>query len=141
MAVIRRVTLDDAAINRMLHGRGGAVNRMMGGFAGLATRAVRETADERINHQTGAYRRSIKATLTQPDKLEVVADTDYAIILERGARAHPIVPRTDGGLLVFDVGVRTVFARRVDHPGVTGRHILRDGVRRAGRQLNRLAAR
>jgi hypothetical protein len=124
----------------MLHGRPGAVNRMMGGFAGIATKAVRETADERITHHTRTYRNSIKAKLIRPETLQVEATAPYAAVLEKGSRPHKIVARRASALR-FEVGGRVVYARSVNHPGTKGYNILRDGVRRAGTQLNRLARR
>lgn len=49
--------------------------------------------------------------------IEIKIDTDYAHIVSGGQRPHVITPRRPGGVLVFDVGGRTVFARRVNHPG------------------------
>jgi hypothetical protein len=124
----------------MLHGRGGQVNRVMGGFAGLATQTVREVADQKITHRTRNYRNSIKANLTKADALTVVADTEYATILEKGSKAHRIVPRW-AQVLAFEVGGRMVFTRSVNHPGTKPYRILEEGVAKAGNQLNRLAER
>jgi hypothetical protein len=52
------------------------------------------------------------------------------VLLERGSRPHEIT-----GLMSFRVGGVTVFARRVNHPGTQPYNILRDGVRRAGREV------
>jgi len=141
MATKTTLRLDKGAVNNLLKGRDGAVNRMVGGFAGLATRTVREVSDEKITHRTRNYRNSIKATLTAPSSLAVVADVEYAAILELGSKPHPIVPRSPGGVLVFDVGGETVFARRVQHPGTSAYNILSEGIAKAGGELNRLAAR
>lgn len=117
----------------MLHGRGGAVNRVMGGFAGLATQTTRQVADERITHRTGNYRRSIKAELVKPDRVHVSAAHPPALFLEGGTRPH----RIDSPVLIPGVGWRFIGL----HPGTRPYHILRDGTRRAGAQLNRLSRR
>jgi hypothetical protein len=41
----------------------------------------------------------------------------YAAAQHQGARPHIIVPRKPGGRLVFQVAGKTVFAKRVNHPG------------------------
>lgn len=43
----------------------------------------------------------------------------YSRILELGGRTapHTIVPKKPGGVLAFERGGETIFARRVDHPG------------------------
>lgn len=50
---------------------------------------------------------------------EIVAtvDTDYAELVSRGTGPHTILPRKPGGVLRFQIGGRTVFAARVQHPG------------------------
>lgn len=106
---------------------------MMSGFAGLATETTRKVSDERITHRTGAYRRSIKGTLETPDRVRVSASTPYATYLERGTRPH----RIDSPVLIPGVGWRYIGL----HPGTRAYNILRDGVARSGRQLNRLARR
>jgi hypothetical protein len=52
--------------------------------------------------------------------IDVEVNTPYAHIVARGQRPHVIEPRRDGGVLVFDVGGRTVYARSVNHPGAQG---------------------
>jgi hypothetical protein len=139
--VRRSVRLDTGALNRLLHGRTGDVGRVMAGFASLATTEVRKVADERVQTRTGAYKRGIGSTLTSANRVEVRATAPHSIFLERGTRPHLIVPRREGGFLRFEVDGRVIFARSVNHPGTRPYHILRDGVLRAGRQLNRLARR
>jgi hypothetical protein len=45
---------------------------------------------------------------------------DHAAAVHEGARPHIIRPRRRGGVLVFDVGGRTVFTKMVRHPGYKG---------------------
>jgi hypothetical protein len=113
----------------------------MAGFAGIATEEVRKVADERIQHQTGRYRRSIHSTVGAGNRVTVSATAPYAIFLERGTRPHLIVPRRPGGYLRFTVGNKVIYTRLVHHPGTRPYNILRDGVARAGRKLNRLGRR
>lgn len=50
---------------------------------------------------------------------QVMSDVIQAATTDRGARPHPIRPRTPGGLLVFNWprAGGTVFLRHVNHPG------------------------
>jgi HK97 gp10 family phage protein len=41
----------------------------------------------------------------------------YAGYVEFGTRPHEIRPRKQGGVLVFNIGGRKVFTRKVSHPG------------------------
>jgi hypothetical protein len=141
LAVSRSFKLDTGAVTKLLHGRTGDVGRVMAGFAGIATEEVRKVSDERIKHRTGRYRRSIRSQVAAGNRVEVHASAPYSIFLERGTRPHIIVPRRPGGVLVFKVGGKTIFTRLVHHPGTRPYNILRDGVARAGRKLNRLAKR
>lgn len=61
---------------------------------------------------------TVKARATpRGAKVEASVNTPYAHIVAFGQRPHQIRPRREGGVLVFDVGGRTVFARSVNHPG------------------------
>lgn len=136
MAVRRSFRLHDTAVKRMLHGRGGEVNRVLGGFASLATVQVRNVARERVNRRTGAYLKGIHAKVNPADVLTITASAPHSQILEGGSPPHVI---RGNPVLVFDWKGQTRFVTFVNHPGTKPYNILRDGVRRAGRQLNRLA--
>ncbi len=125
----------------MLEGRTGDVGRVMRGFASLATTEVRKVADERVQVRTGAYKRGISTKQITGDRVEVRAAAPHSIFLERGTRPHRIVPKRPSGWLVFPWKGQIVFSKGVNHPGTRPYRIIEDGVRRAGRQLNRLARR
>lgn len=61
--------------------------------------------------------------------LEAKIDTPYAHIVSGGQRPHTITPRTQGGVLVFEVDGRTVFTKRVNHPGAQPRTWWTDAIR------------
>lgn len=63
-------------------------------------------------------------------RIDIKVDTDYAHIVRGGQRPHVITPRRPGGVLVFQSGGRTVFARSVNHPGAQGRTWWDDMLRR-----------
>lgn len=69
--------------------------------------------------------------------IEARVDTPYAHIVAAGQRPHVITPRRPGGVLAFDVGGRTVFTRRVNHPGAQPRTWWADAVRDAPDMLAR----
>ena len=56
-------------------------------------------------------------------KGEVEYTADYAAAVHNGTRPRVIVPRR-GRSLRFQVGGRTVYARRVNHPGTPARPYL-----------------
>ncbi len=41
----------------------------------------------------------------------------YGGFVRGGTRPHEILPVKSGGVLVFKIGSRTIFAKKVDHPG------------------------
>ena len=131
-----RATIYPAQLNRMLTNRTGAVGRVMAGFAGLSTRETRQVANERVKRQSGRYYESIRSTTVgSPQGVKVVTSSiHYGGAPERATRPHIIRPRR-ARVLRFQVGGKTVYARKVNHPGTRARNILRDGVRRAGRRL------
>lgn len=64
---------------------------------------------------------------------QVEYTADYAAAVHNGTRPHVIVPRR-GRYLRFQVGDRTVYARRVQHPGTPARPYLATALREvAGR--------
>jgi hypothetical protein len=66
------------------------------------------------------FARSIKYELVpKGDKYIVTLTASHkaAIFVIKGTRRHIIRPRKPGGVLVFKIGGRKVFARYVNHPG------------------------
>ena len=70
-------------------------------------------------------------------RIDVKVDTPYAHIVAHGQRPHVITPRRESGVLVFDVGGRTVFARSVNHPGAQARSWWADALREVPDMLQR----
>lgn len=141
MTVSGQFRLDQAAIDRLVASRDGPVGRMMAGFAGLATQEVRSVADERVRRRTGQYVAGIGSRFIDETTVRVEATASHSLVLEQGSRPHVITPRRPGGVLVFHVNGRKVFARKVHHPGTPAYNIVRDGVERAAERLSELAAR
>lgn len=63
------------------------------------------------------------------------AKADYALFVHEPTRPHLIRPKNPGGVLRFQVGGRTVFARLVHHPGTKGRPFLRNAAIRTAASL------
>jgi len=53
------------------------------------------------------------------DRAVVSAEAEYSLFVERGTAPHFILPRR-GKALMFQSDGRTLFARRVHHPGTRG---------------------
>lgn len=135
----RSVRLDQGAIDRLVRSRGGPVGRELSRIGGFVTREAKQVADERLTRRTGLYASSFSTTTRREGRdlrTRVTNTAPYAVILERGSRAHVIRPRRFGGVLVFQSGGSTVFAQSVNHPGTKGQRVLetalRRGLRRAG---------
>ena len=98
------------------------------------TRRIANQARQDVPVLTGNLGRSIREdeiVAAGPLKLEggVTAHADYAAAVHEGSRPHVIVPRR-ASVLRFEVGGRTVFARRVQHPGTKPRPFLRNAAER-----------
>ncbi len=57
----------------------------------------------------------------------VIATAPYARFVHDGTRPHLIVPRRSS-VLVFEIGGRTVFTKRVHHPGTRPNPFIRDAM-------------
>jgi hypothetical protein len=140
--VSRSVTLYPAQLHGLLVGRSGAVGRVMAGFAGLATVNARRVANERIVSRSGAYVSGIRSSTRSSARgvvVETTASAPHSRVLEKGSRPHVITP-TGGKVLKFDgPGGGDTYARYAEHPGTQPYNILRDGIKRAGRQLTGIA--
>jgi hypothetical protein len=94
-------------------------------------RAITRTARRRVNVRSGHLRSTLgdRTAVLGPTVLtEVYATARYARWVHDGTRPHVIVPRR-ARVLRFEVGGRTVFARRVNHPGYRGNPFLQSSVR------------
>lgn len=62
---------------------------------------------------------------------KVISTNPNTVFVHNGTRPHVILPRR-GKYLVFEVGGRTVYARRVNHPGNKADPFLTRALRDAG---------
>jgi HK97 gp10 family phage protein len=75
--------------------------------------------EAKVPVRSGNLRRSLRIEVGA-DKVTIGPDAEqapYGGYVEFGTRAHDIVPRKPGGVLVFTVGGTKVFTRKVRHPG------------------------
>ena len=89
----------------------------------------------------GPFRISIKNVderMHRPIALKSGGQTTLARIVEYGSRAHRIEAKP-GGVLVFNIGGRTVYAKSVDHPGTKARRPHGRAHTAARRKLGKLA--
>jgi hypothetical protein len=96
--------------------------RMIGDALEVAGRHAVEHVQHfpEFNPQTGALQKATKARVVRMRNGRVLKITNtkpYAAAIDTGARAHVIVPRKAKMLRFVGKDGRTVFARRVNHPG------------------------
>lgn len=104
--------------------------------AAVAARGTAREVEHRLRRNSPVASGRMQANTTAKASLnargaliEITVDTDYAHIVAGGQRPHVITPRRQGGVLAFDVAGRTVFARRVNHPGAQGNSWWDDTIR------------
>lgn len=99
-------------------------------LAAEAARDLYDSVDEPVD--TGQLEGTGQLIRRGGGRWRIWYSADYASFPDQGTRAHTIRPRNPGGVLVFQVGGRTVFATKVDHPGNEGTGWFSDTVDRAG---------
>jgi hypothetical protein len=72
-------------------------------------------ARPQIPVKTGKTRQSLRRRNASQRKATVVG-SQVAYFIDAGAKAHVIRPKRGGGL-IFEAGGRTIFAKKVNHPG------------------------
>ena len=102
-------------------------------FAGRANRALRDIGDvftpalkANTPRVTGKLANSSRFQLKGTNRNQVLEvrqgartpDGDfYGSFVRGGTKPHEIRPKKKGGVLVFKIGGRTIFAKKVNHPG------------------------
>lgn len=131
---------NNAAINQMLHGRTGFValhlaneGRRVEGNArrlvGVKSGKLKATIGSRIVRSNPGYNVEVFAGGTPETSRYVLAHHD-------GARPHVIRPRRKRALK-FQAGGRTVFAKKVNHPGNRANPFLLRAAQQAGLNVRR----
>lgn len=96
-------------------------NDIDAGFTAAMNRVVAAVEGESLDEVpvvTSNLLNSISSFVTDGGSTGVIkATAEYAKFVHDGTKAHIIRPKSPGGVLAFQVGGRTVFARKVNHPG------------------------
>lgn len=91
-----------------------------------------ELSKPAVPSRTGKGRRSVRVKNASMTRATVSA-IYYVAILDKGAKAHTIVPRR-ASRLVFQAGGQTIFARKVNKPEQRGIHFAERASQRAIRE-------
>lgn len=112
---VRKLSVDLSRASGTVGAKGAAVIRKTA-FAIEGTSKVLAPVD------FGTLEGSISTDITNDGRFSVMEaeigpTVDYGDDVEYGTGPHIIRPKTPGGMLAFQVGGQTVFARQVNHPG------------------------
>lgn len=87
---------------------------------------IQTEAQQFAPKRTGALAASITAHFPNANTAIIGPEVKYGPYQELGTRGpYPIYPRKPGGYLVFKVEGKTVFARKVTHPGLKAKPYMR----------------
>lgn len=92
--------------------------------------AIQETAVNNAPRKTEVYQRSIDY---DGDKT-ITANANYSADIEYGTNAHTIEP-VDKKALAFQKNGKTVFAKKVNHPGTKPNPVMRMAARTVQKQI------
>jgi hypothetical protein len=84
-----------------------------------ASNQILAEMEVRVPVKTGKLRGSLGIKVMQ-DRVVIGPDpmvVDYAPYVEFGTKPHEIKPKKAGGMLVFKMGGKTIYTRKVSHPG------------------------
>lgn len=139
-ASYRSIKWDKGGLDRVLKEPGGVTGVYLSRLGGYITRQALIYTASRLHRRTGLYAASFRTTTIRVggELRTVVTNTaPYATYLERGTRPHVIVP-VRARFLVFQArDGRTVFTKKVNHPGTRPYRVLTDALR-VGARLARL---
>lgn len=93
-------------------------------LVGGISEKIRALANILIKSRTGNLARSSYVTHGGLVSYTVGYSRPYAIFVHEGTRPHDIYPRALGGVLAFQMGGATIFARHVHHPGTMPQNFL-----------------
>lgn len=96
-----------------------AMRRAPAGYSREWGDAYVQAARPQIPVRTGKTRRSVQRAQTTTHGAEIEG-SEVAVMIDTGTRRHSIEAST-GGSLVFKKAGRTIFAKKVNHPGMRAR--------------------
>jgi hypothetical protein len=123
-----KVTIDETRLSAAFLDQGGAFLRNL-------TRRIETGARTEAPKRSGRLAASTSADDVQAEgpwllRSGVTSHAAYALFVHEPTRPHVILPRRSS-VLRFTVKGRTIFARRVRHPGTKGQPFLRDAAHQA----------
>ena len=92
--------------------------------------AIQETAVNNAPRKTGVYQRSID----YDGACTITANANYSADIEYGTNAHQITP-VNKKALAFQSNGKTVFAKKVNHPGTQPNPVMRMAARTVQKQI------
>lgn len=102
----------------------------------VAYRSVREST--LFRDRTGELRGTVDILDTGAYTKRLIAPAAHALYVNGGTKPHIIVPKNPGGRLRFVIAGRTIFAKKVNHPGTSPRPFM-DHAADAGGQAMKIA--
>jgi len=95
-----------------------AVQRAKKPLMDATIRILLRYADRNTPEKSGVLRRGNQSdVVASGDYGRVFNQVPYAGFVHNGTPPHVIVPKRPGGVLVFQIGGKTIFTKRVNHPG------------------------
>ena len=112
---------------------GDDLEREAGQIIAQTAQRVASIARAKAPKKTGKLASSINVRYVSPLSAEIGPEVDYGVFQEFGTGTrgeyptamYEIKPKKPGGVLVFKVDGKTVFARSVKHPGIKARPYMR----------------
>lgn len=132
------VRINPAGVRQLTTQRNGPVQLHMANIG----RQIEGEARRRVGVKSGALKRTIGSRLTPTAdgfRVEIFAgspDVPYADFHHDGTKPHVILPKR-GRFLVFEKGGKTIFARKVNHPGTKPNPFLVEAARAVGLTVRR----
>jgi hypothetical protein len=125
---VQRVNINHSALDRMLNSPTGDVGRYLSGKGRLIVAA----AKAQVGVDTGRLRQSIGMTHYRGlggQYLRIGSSDSIALIHHQGTSPHTIEARDRHKVMRFTSGGRTIYSRRVLHPGTRPNRYLSDNLR------------
>lgn len=118
-------------------GRTGPIAQHIHAIGQTTLSLAQRKADAKLHVRTGLYHGGFRIDdrmVSRGPQTSVTNTAPHALIIEKGSEPHVITPRRTGGMLRFTVGGRTVYARKVNHPGTRPMGILTESLAEAVRR-------
>jgi HK97 gp10 family phage protein len=117
---------------KLAYASGEGINKVAANVVRKYAEATRASAQTFAPIKTGTLRDSITIRYESPTHAEIGPEVPYGVYQEFGTKGpYEIKPKRAGGVLAFQIGGKTVFAKRVMHPGIKPHPFMRPGLEAA----------